>query len=136
MLAVWTFRLSALLALGACLVLLIDALLHARAKWERRRKAQGGVYGVVVDRNGQVLGTYIDPLQEPRRATRVHGPGSIWTGSDPSDPTAWAFEGQAETEEDARHLASRARHLYVSLLPELREEQTEPDAGEQAEPWV
>ena len=46
----------------------------------------------------------------------------VWTGGDPGDPTAWAWEGQGATEEEARHAAQRLRQLYVSLLPELRVE--------------
>lgn len=115
----WALRVGIGIGLVAMVVLLIDALLRARDAWNRRRMAQGGVYGVVIDRTGATLGTYVDPTQPPRRATFVHGPGSVWTGSDPSDPTAWAWEGQGATEMEARFAAYRLRQLYLSLLPEL-----------------
>lgn len=116
----WIFSFAFALALLPLGLFGVDALLRARDAWRRRKQAQGGVYGVVVDRNGQVLGTYVDPLQRPRRASRVHLPGSVWTGSDPSDPTAWAWEGQGPTEQEALLAANRLRYMYVSLLPELR----------------
>lgn len=116
----WLFSFAFALALLPLALFGVDALLRARDAWRRRKQAQGGVYGVVVDRNGQVLGTYVDPLQRPRRASRVHLPGSVWTGSDPSDPTAWAWEGQGTTEQEALLAANRLRYMYVSLLPELR----------------
>ena len=118
--ALWTFRLVLSLGIGTLVVVLTDAVLRGREAWRRRRRSQGGVYGVVVDRNGFTLGTYVDPLTPPRRATYVHGPGSAWTSSDPDDPTAWAWEGQGETEEEARHLAQRLRLMYLKVLPELR----------------
>lgn len=110
-----------------------DVFLRAREAWRRRQRAQGGVYGVVIDRNG-VIGTYVDPLQPPRRASYVHGPGSVWTGADPEDPTAWAWEGQGETEEEARHAAYRLRHLYLSLMPELRVERGDEEMS--LPPWA
>lgn len=116
----WIFSFAFALASLPLALFGVDAVLRAREAWQRRKQAQGGVYGVVVDRNGQVLGTYVDPLQAPRRASRVHLPGSVWTGSDPSDPTGWAWEGQAATEQEALHAANRLRYMYVNLLPELR----------------
>src|SRR5687768_5097359 len=116
----WTFRLVLILGIVAFAVVLTDAFLRGREAWRRRRRANGGVYGVVVDRNGFTLGTYVDPLTPPRRASFVHAPGSAWTSSDPDDPTAWAWEGQGATEEEARHIAQRLRLMYLKALPELR----------------
>ena len=120
----------------ALALLCVDVFLRARDAWRRRRRAQGGVYGVVVDRDGRVLGTYVDPTQPPRRASFVHGPGSVWTGSDPTDSTAWAWEGQGATEEDARRAAYRLRQLYVNLLPELRESLRPGDEEVEIPPWT
>ncbi len=121
MTALWSLRVAFVVSSIITTLLAIDAAIRARDAWRRRRLAQGGVYGVVVDVSGRVLGTYVDPTQAPRRASFVHGPGSVWTGSDPTDPTGWAWEGQGATEEEARHAAYRLRQLYVSLLPELRQ---------------
>ena len=116
----WILRFA--LAVGTVMIALVfvDVVIRARDAWRRRRHAQGGVYGVVIGADGEVLGTYVDPLQSPRRASYAHGPGSVWTGSDPDDPTGWAWEGQGATEEEARRAAQRLRQLYLSLLPELR----------------
>lgn len=136
--ALWAFKVAAVIGVLAFVVVCIDFALRARAAWRRRRHAQGGVYGVVLDRTGSVVGTYVDPMQAPRRATRVHGPGNVWTGSDPGDPTGWAWEGQGATEEEARFAASRLRHFYLSLLPELSEGWQMEDDGvgnSGGQPW-
>lgn len=127
----WSLYLIVFLSLAALLLLLVDVALRARAAWVRRRGAQGGVYGVVVDMRGRVLGTYVDPTGEPQRSSRVHGPGSPWTDDDPDDPGAWAWEGRAETEEEALHLANRMRLLHTRLIPELRM-QLEPSDEEES----
>lgn len=116
----WSLYLIVSLTAAALLVLLIDVAMRTRAAWLRRRGAQGGVYGVVVDLRGTVLGTYVDPTGIPQRTSRVHGPGSAWTSADPDDPAAWAWEGRAETEAEALHLANRLRILHTRLIPELR----------------
>jgi hypothetical protein len=102
-----------------------------RATWLRRRGAQGGVYGVVVDLRGNVLGTYVDPTGIPQRSSRVHGPGSAWTSAEADEAAAWAWEGRAETEEEALHLANRLRILHTRLIPELRT-QLEPSDEEES----
>ena len=136
MTTLWSLRIVLAMSLVAVGLLCVDAAVRAREAWLRRRRAQGGVYGVVVDRYGRVLGTYVDPTQSPRRASFVHGPGSVWTGSDPTDPMAWAWEGQGETEEEARHAAYRLRQLYVSLLPELRQSVQPGDEEVEIPPWA
>jgi hypothetical protein len=130
----WSLRLVFALGIVTLVLVCVDAVLRAREAWRKRRSAQGGVYGVVIDRDGHVLGTYVDPMQPPRRASYVHGPGSVWTGSDPADPTAWAWEGQGATEEEARHAAHRLRQLYVSLLPELRVQRGDEEMS--IPPWA
>lgn len=116
----WSLYLIITLSVAALLVLLVDFGLRMRTSWLRRRGAQGGVYGVVVDIRGRVLGTYVDPTGEPQRSSRVHGPGSPWTEAASEDPASWAWEGRAETEEEALHLANRMRLLHTRLIPELR----------------
>ena len=132
--SLWSLRLVFVAGMVALALVCVDAVLRAREAWRRRQRAQGGVYGVVIDRNGQVIGTYVDPLQIPRRASYVHGPGSVWTGCDPGDLTAWAWEGQGATEEEARHGAQRLRQLYISLLPELRVEHGDEEMS--IPPWA
>ena len=127
----WTLRFVGAVAIVAFILVCVDVLIRAREAWRRRRKAQGGVYGVVIGRNGEVLGTYVDPLQSPRRASYVHGPGSVWTGS---DPTGWAWEGQGATEEEARHAAQRLRQLYLSVLPDLRVQRGDEEMS--VPPWA
>lgn len=130
----WSLRLVFAASMLALALVCADAIMRAREAWRRRRAAQGGVYGVVIDRGGFVIGTYVDPTQRPRRASYVHGPGSVWTGSDSADPTAWAWEGQGATEEEARHAAQRLRQLYVSLLPDLRVEHGDEEMS--IPPWA
>lgn len=130
----WSLRLVFAAGIVALALVSVDAVIRARDAWRRRQRAQGGVYGVVIDRSGRVIGTYVDPMQVPRRASYVHGPGSVWTGGDSSDSTAWAWEGQGETEEEARHGAQRLRQLYISLLPELRVERGDEEMS--IPPWA
>jgi len=130
----WSLRLVFALGIVTLVLVCVDAVLRAREAWRKRRSAQGGVYGVVIDRDGHVLGTYVDPMQPPRRASYVHGPGSVWTGSDLADPMGWAWEGQGATEEEARHAAHRLRQLYVSLLPELRVQRGDEEMS--IPPWA
>jgi hypothetical protein len=116
----WSLYLIITLTVAALLVLLVDVGQRARASWLRRRGAQGGVWCVVVDIRGHILGVYVDPTGEPQRSSRVHEPGSPWTNGDPTDADGWAWEGRAETEAEATHLANRLRALHTRLLPELR----------------
>ena len=119
MMQLWCLRLVSIVGFVAITLVCIDFAIRLRNAWRRRQKAQGGVYGVVIDLSGKVIGTYVDPLQIPRRASYAHGPGSVWTGSDASDPSAWAWDGQGATEAEARHAALRLRQMYLRLLPEL-----------------
>lgn len=134
MTTLWTLWFVGTIAVVALALLCVDMVLRAREAWRRRRHAQGGVYGVVIGRSGEVLGTYVDPFQRPRRASYAHGPGSVWTGSDASDPTGWAWEGQGATEEEARHAAQRLRQLYLSVLPELRVQRGDEEMS--VPPWA
>lgn len=129
----WSLYLIVSLTAAALLVLLIDFAMRMRAAWVRRRGAQGGVYGVVVDMRGNVIGTYVDPTGIPQRSSRVHGPGSAWTSAETDEAAAWAWEGRAETEEEALHLANRLRVLHTRLIPELRTQLEPSDEEESSE---
>jgi hypothetical protein len=118
-------------AVALCLVG-VDLFIRAREDWRERKKVQGGVYGIVVDRRGAVLGTYINPMQPTRRASYAHRPGSAWT--DPDDPTSWAWEGQGGTAEEARHVANRLRHKHMALIPELNPMLDDDESG--GLPWA
>jgi hypothetical protein len=113
----WSLYFVLFVSCVALSLVCVDLVLRAREKWRQRKTVQGGVYGIVVDRKGAVVGTYINPLQPTRRASYAHLPGSAWT--DPDDPTSWAWEGQGATAEEARHVANRLRHKHMALVPEL-----------------
>ena len=109
-------RLAGLLAEGGM-------LLYRRLR--RRRYSRGGAVGVVVDRSGRVLGTYLDPFSHPWRAARMHDETSVW-----SPPARWgesanAWEGFGETEEEASASANRLRRRHLQLFGLL-----EPDEDE------
>ncbi len=82
----------------------------------RRRHSRGGAVGVVVDREGHVLGTYLDPFGHPWRAARMHGAGSPWSPAVAwgEDPSTW--EGFGETEEEALTSANRLRRRHLQLF--------------------
>jgi len=67
------------LAKFGCSASLAAALRRTRAL-VRRLRASGAV-GVVVDRNGALLGTYLDPYTPRTRPPRLHHAGSPWTPS-------------------------------------------------------
>lgn len=100
-------------------VLLFEAVVAARAALHRRRRRRRGTFGVVVDRNGRVLGTYLDPFLHTCRAARMHQVGSPWVRPGP-DGRGWAWEGFGSTEEEARRAANRLRRRDLRRLPEIR----------------
>ena len=104
---------------GLCLlVVACDAFPRLHAAFQRRRRRRAGVYGVVVDRRGRVVGTYLDPFGHPWRAPRVHDRESPWAVREP-DGQAWAWEGFGVTEEEAYAAANRLRRRHLRLLPDL-----------------
>ncbi|HYH82062.1 MAG TPA: hypothetical protein VEX86_19805 [Longimicrobium sp.] len=103
------------------LVLAADALPRAVAAVHRRRAARGGAFGVVVDRGGQVLGTYLDPFGHPWRSPRVHADGSPWV-SEHADGRERAWEGFGATEEEAYQSANRLRRRHLQLLTMLEDD--------------
>jgi hypothetical protein len=81
--------------------------------------------GVVIDREGHVLGTYLDPFGHPRRAARMHGPESPWSPSARWGESAHTWEGFGETEEEARASANKLRRRHVQLFGLLDPEDTD-----------
>jgi hypothetical protein len=104
------------------LVLAVDATPRAVASLRRRRAARGGAFGVVVDRRGRVLGTYLDPFAHPWRTAREHGPGSPWVADAPEGP-AMAWEGFGATREEAQLAANRLRRRQLHLLSWLEDDE-------------
>lgn len=105
------------LALLCLAGLVVEGAISVYRRLKRRRHSRGGAVGVVVDRRGRVLGTYLDPFTHPRRVARIHGPDSPW-----SPPTTWgeapsfAWEGFGETEEEAFTAANRLRRRHLQLF--------------------
>ncbi|MBW3570607.1 MAG: hypothetical protein KY467_05835, partial [Gemmatimonadetes bacterium] len=99
---------------------------------KRRRHSRGGAVGVVVDRRGRVLGTYLDPFTHPRRVARIHGPDSPWSPPVTWGETAFAWEGFGETEEEALGAANRLRRRHLQLFGLLEpgeEDENRPEGG-------
>lgn len=108
------------LALLSSFVVLFDYVPRALSGIRRRRASQGGAWGVVLDRRGAVIGTYLDPFGHPWRSPRIHGAGSPWVKAEPHEK-AWAWEGFGATEEEARLAANRSRRRHLQLLGLLEE---------------
>lgn len=119
-----TLLLVAALALLSAAVVLCDALGLARAAVRRRRRA--GMYGVVVDPAGAVLGTYLDPFAPPLRGARVHDTTSPWASRGADGRMQWAWEGFGATPDEAARNAQRLRLRHLRLFPWLRD----ADGGE------
>lgn len=115
-------------------VVAADAVVHAAARArERRRHREVGVYGVVVDAAGRVLGTYVDPFALRVRQARVHDDTSPWGHADPLGRGGWAWEGFGHSEAEARFAADRLRQRHLRLFPWLAGEAD--DDHEEPEPW-
>ena len=112
------FDLVIVIAVLSAVVVGLDALPRLHAAVQRRRRNRGGAFGVVIDRTGRVLGTYLDPFGHPWRAPRVHEPGSPWVEAAPYGQ-GWAWEGFGATEEEAYLAANRMRRRHLNLLPWL-----------------
>jgi hypothetical protein len=96
----------------------------------RRKHTRGAAVAVVVDRDGTVLGSYVDPFGHPWRSARVHGPDSPWRPEEPWRPFAYAWEGFGSTEEEAYDAANRLRRRHLQLFGLI-----EPDVDEDHAPW-
>ena len=112
----FSLELAAFVAVLCAVVLAFDAMPRLVAAVRRRRRSRGGAFGVVVDRRGRVLGTYLDPFGHPWRAPRVHDRESPWVTPGP-DGQGWAWEGFGGTEEEAYAAANRLRRRHLQLLP-------------------
>lgn len=125
---------AAVLAGLCAVVVAVDALARAVARSrERRHHREVGVYGVVVDAAGRVLGTYVDPFADRVRQARVHDDASPWGGKpDPLGNGGWAWEGFGHSEAEARFAADRLRQRHLRLFPWLA---GEADDEEEHEPW-
>ena len=118
--------LAAGLAALCILVVLGDALMSAYAERRRRRRRESGIYGVVLDAEGRVLGTYLDPFATVVRRARVHDAGSPWASGAP-EGRGWAWEGFGETALEARVAADSLRHRHLRLFPWLAGGEDEED---------
>jgi hypothetical protein len=78
----------------------------------------GGAVGVVVDLNGDVLGSYCDPYTDPRRPARLHTTGSPWVGA----AGGWAWEGFGESHQAALASANRLRRRHRRLVRAMHDD--------------
>lgn len=118
------------------LVLAVDSAPRAMAALRRRRAARGGAFGVVVDRAGRVLGTYLDPFGHPWRTPREHGPESPWL-AEAAMGQEIAWEGFGPTREDALRAANRFRRRRLQLLSWLEDdERGEEDWARMSQPFI
>lgn len=117
------FFFDAVTAMGILcgLVLAADAFPREVAAVRRRRAARGGAFGVVVDRAGLVVGTYLDPFGHPWRTPRVHDAGSPWVDVR-TDGRERAWEGFGATEEEAYQSANRLRRRQLQLLTRIEDD--------------
>ena len=104
------------LALLCLTGLVVEGAVSLYRRLMKRRHSRGGAVGVVIDRRGKVLGTYLDPFTHPRRAARLHGPDSPWSPPAVWGETAFAWEGFGETEEEALAAANRMRRRHLQLF--------------------
>src|SRR3954467_1202384 len=109
------FDFATFVAILCGMVLAVDAAPRGLTSLRRRRAARGGAFGVVVDRAGRVLGTYLDPFGHPWRTPREHGPDSPWLAAVAEGPRM-AWEGFGATAEEARQAANRLRRRQLQLL--------------------
>lgn len=103
---------------SGCSAILTAALRRTLAFVRRLRTA--GAVGVVVDRHGALLGTYLDPYTVRTRPPRLHHAGSPWT---PNGGHAW--EGFGATQHEALANANRLRHRHLRLLHAMADD--DPD---------
>lgn len=88
-----------------------------------RNLRPAGAVGVVVDPQGAILGTYLDPFADPRRPPRLHEAGSPWLGRGARE---WAWEGFGGTQQEALARANRLRLRHLRLVPAMLDEGPDP----------
>lgn len=103
------------------LVLVADALPRVMEAVHRRRAARGGAFGVVIDREGHIIGTYLDPFGHPWRTPRVHEAGSPWVDAETAGRER-AWEGFGATEQEAFEFANRLRRRHLQLMTILEDD--------------
>ncbi|HEX6910879.1 MAG TPA: hypothetical protein VF142_10810 [Longimicrobium sp.] len=126
------------LALLCLAGLLVEGGAAVYRRLRRRRRSRGGAVGVVVDREGRVLGTYLDPFGHPWRAARMHGPDSPWSPAVAWGDDASTWEGFGETEEEALASANRLRRRHLQLFGLLEPDEDEglPEDGMLTPPFA
>jgi hypothetical protein len=125
------------IALLCGLVLAVDTAPRIVASVRRRRANRGGAFGVVVDRAGRVLGTYLDPFGHPWRTPRAHGAESPWVAAPAyGDPHPMAWEGFGASEEEALRAANRLRRRQLQLFAWLEDDGQEDDPLTLREPYL
>lgn len=126
------------LAMLCLLGLLVEGGISLYRRLRRRRYSRGGAVGVVVDREGRVLGTYLDPFSHPWRAARMHEADSVWSPATRWGESANTWEGFGETEEEAAASANRLRrrHLQLFGLLEPGEDEELPEDGMLTPPFA
>lgn len=123
---------AAVLSGLSLLVVLSDAAITAYGRYQARRRRDGGIYGVVVNVEGRVVGTYLDPFATRVGGARLHDSTSAWAKPGPLGE-GWAWEGFGETPEEARLSAERLRHRHLRLFPWMAAGAGDDDA--EPEPW-
>ena len=128
-----------LLALLCLVGLLVEGGASFYRRMRRRRHSRGGAVGVVVDRDGRVLGTYLDPFSHPWRAARMHTGDSVWSPPARWGESAQTWEGFGETEEEALAAANRLRRRHLQLFGLLEhgeEDENRPEDGMLTPPFA
>ena len=126
------------LALLCLAGLVVEGAVSFYRRLRRRRYSRGGAVGVVMDREGRVLGTYLDPFSDPLRAARMHEGDSVWSPATRWGEVANTWEGFGETEEEAFAAANRLRrrHLQLFGLLEPDEDEELPEDGIVSPPFA
>jgi hypothetical protein len=119
-----------LIAILCIMGIVVDGGLRIFRHRRRRRHTRGAAVAVVIDRDGSVVGSYVDPFGHPWRSARAHGADSPWRPAEPWRPFAYTWEGFGTTEEEAYASANRLRRRQLQLFGLL-----EPEAGDGTEGW-
>lgn len=126
------------LAILCLAAMLVEGGVSAVRRLRRRRRSRGGAVGVVIDREGHVLGTYLDPFGHPWRAARMHGPESPWSPAVAWGESGNTWEGFGETADEAASSANRLRRRHLQLFGLLEPDEDEglPEDGNLTSPFA